>query len=88
MPPELTLVFPWLFFEYLKQFKEWKIPDKKKLMCHIKHALIELYQGEGHLPAGEPLDSCILIKFSTQINCLLTKLSQIVGPQALEQFYC
>ena len=62
------------------------MPDEAKLTCRIKHALIALYQAEEHLPPAEPTDSKLRLEFRTQIDRLRTKLSQIAGPEALEQF--
>ena len=45
-----------------------------------------MYQAEEHLPPGEPLDSKLRLEFRTQIDRLRAKLSQIAGPESLEQF--
>ena len=75
-----------MLFEYLKRFKAWKVPDEAKLTCRIKHALIALYQAEEHLPPDEPEDSKLKIEFRTQIERLRSKLQQIAGVDALNQF--
>jgi len=86
VPHELTKDFPTMLFEYLKRFKAWKVPDEAKLTCRIKHALIALYQAEEHLPPDEPEDSKLKIEFRTQIERLRSKLQQIAGVDALNQF--
>lgn len=83
---ELTKDFPTLLFEFLKRFKAWKVPDEAKLTSRIKHALIALYQAEEHLPPDEPEDSKLKIEFRTQIERLRSKLQQIAGVDALNQF--
>eukprot|EP00291_Cryptomonas_curvata_P026192 CAMPEP_0172174800 /NCGR_PEP_ID=MMETSP1050-20130122/13871_1 /TAXON_ID=233186 /ORGANISM="Cryptomonas curvata, Strain CCAP979/52" /LENGTH=643 /DNA_ID=CAMNT_0012846827 /DNA_START=422 /DNA_END=2354 /DNA_ORIENTATION=- len=86
VPPDLTEGFPTMLFEYLKRFKAWKVPDEAKLTCRIKHALIALYQAEEHLPPDEPEDSKLKVEFRTQIERLRSKLQQIAGVDALNQF--
>lgn len=86
VPEELTAEFPTMLFEYLKRFKAWKVPDEAKLTCRIKHALIGLYQAEGHLPPDEPEESKLKAEFRTQIERLRSKLQQIAGADALAQF--
>ena len=86
VPHDLTKDFPSLLFEYLKRFKAWKVPDEAKLTCRIKHALIALYQAQEHLPPDEPEDSKLKIEFRTQIERLRSKLQQIAGKDALNQF--
>ena len=83
---DLTKDFPTMLFEYLKRFKAWKIPDEKKLVTRIKHALVALYQAEEHLPVDEPDDSKLRIEFVTQIERLRSKMIQIVGVNALNEF--
>lgn len=86
VPFHLTLDFPVFLFEYLKNFKAWKVPDEAKLVCRIKHALIALYGAESNLPRNEPEDSKLKIEFRTQIERLRSKLSQIGGHEALLKF--
>ena len=86
VPHGLSCDFPTMLFEYLKRFKAWKVPDEAKLTCRIKHALIALYQAEGHLPADEPEDSKLKLEFRTQIERLRSKLQQIAGAEALQKF--
>jgi hypothetical protein len=86
VPPAVSKDFPTLLFEYLRCFKAWKGPDEEKLVCRIRHALVALYQAEAHLPADEPADSRLKLEFRTQVERLRSKLSQIRGPDALEQF--
>jgi hypothetical protein len=86
VPHDLTEGFPTMLFEYLKRFKAWKVPDEAKLTCRIKHALIALYQAEEHLPPDEPEDSKLKVEFRTQIERLRSKLQQIAGVDALNQF--
>ncbi len=83
---DLAESFPTVLFEYLKQFKAWKVPDEAKLVCRIKHALVALYQAREHLPHDEPDDSKLKIEFRTQIERLRSKLQQIGGVDALSQF--
>ncbi len=85
VPSALTEEFPTALFEYLKRFKAWKVPDEAKLTCRIKHALIALYQAEGHLPPDEPEDSKLKVEFRTQIDRLRGKLLQIAGQAALDK---
>ena len=86
VPLDLTKDFALLLFEYLRNFKAWKVPDEAKLTCRIKHALIALYQAEDHLPPDEPHDSKLKVEFRTQIERLRGKLYQIAGPKALKEF--
>ncbi len=86
IPTDLTRNFPTLIFEYLKCFKAWKLPDESKLKCRIKHALIALIQAQRHLPPDEPHDSKLNIEFRTQIERLRSKLQQIAGVEALNEF--
>ena len=86
VPHELTKDFPIILFEFLKRFKAWKVPDEAKLTCRIKHALIALYQAEEHLPPDEPVDSKLKTEFRVQIERLRSKLQQIAGVDALNQF--
>ena len=86
VPSDVTNGFPEMLFEYLKRFKAWKVPDEAKLTCRIKHALIALYQAEGHLPPDEPDDSKLKIEFRIQITRLRSKLEQIAGRSALDEF--
>jgi hypothetical protein len=86
VPSALTKDFPTMFFEYLKRFKAWKVPDEAKLTCRIKHALVALYQAEEHLPPDEPVDSELKVELRTQIDRLRGKLQQIAGADALAQF--
>lgn len=83
---ELTKDFPTLMFEYLKNFKAWKIPDEAKLTCRIKHALIALYESLDALPHDEPVDSPLKKEFESNIVRLRSKLSDIAGPQKLAEF--
>ena len=86
VPVQLSIDFTSLLFEFLKDFKAWKVPDEAKLTCRIKHALIALYDAEEHLPHDEPEDSKLKIEFRTQIERLRSKLQQIAGPAVLRQF--
>jgi hypothetical protein len=86
VPGDLTERFPVMLFEYLKCFKAWKVPDEAKLTCRIKHALIALYQAEGHLPPDEPGNSKLRAEFRTQITRLRSKLQQIAGDGELTKF--
>lgn len=78
--------FASLLFDYLAKFKAWKIPDETKLTCRIKHALIALYGAEAQLPADEPEDSNLRVELRTQIERLRTKLEQIAGIGAVNDF--
>ena len=42
VPHELTKDFPTLLFNFLKNFKAWKVPDEIKLTHIVKHALIAI----------------------------------------------
>ena len=86
VPHDLSVDFETLLYEYLKAFKAWKVPDEAKLTCRIKHALIALYQAKEHLPPDEPEDSKLNIEFRTQIERLRSKLAQIAGEAALQEF--
>jgi hypothetical protein len=86
VPVNLTIAFPTMLFEYLRNFKAWKIPDETKLTCRIKHALVALYQAQENLPVDEPSDSKLSVELRTQIERLRRKLSQIAGTQELEKF--
>jgi hypothetical protein len=86
VPSDLSKDFPTLLFEFLKRFKAWKVPDEAKLTCRIKHALVALYQAEGHLPSDEPAESKLKLEFRTQIERLRGKLQQIAGDEALQKF--
>ena len=81
-----TKSFSMALLDYYRDFKAWKVPDEAKLTCRIKHALIALYQAEGHLPADEPEDSKLKLEFRTQIERLRSKLQQIAGAEALQKF--
>ncbi len=83
---DLSCDFPTTLLEYLKRFKEWKVPDEAKLTCRIKHALIALYNAQQHLPPDEPEDSKLKVEFRTQIERLRAKLQQIAGADALAEF--
>jgi hypothetical protein len=84
---DLEESFPTVLFEYLKQFKAWKVPDEARLVCCIKHALIfiALCQAREHLPHDEPEDSKLKIEFRTQIKRLWSKLQQIGEVDALAE---
>lgn len=86
VPFQLTDGFSDMLYEYLKNFKEWKVPDEAKLTNRIKHALHALYNAEDALPPNEPDDSKLKIELKIQISRLREKLVQIAGPQPLEEF--
>ena len=86
VPSAMTEKFTALLFDYLCHFKAWKVPDEKKLVLRIQHALLALYQARAHLPREEPADSKLNIEFETQITRLRSKLVQIAGRPALEKF--
>jgi hypothetical protein len=83
--PDITATFQGLLYEYLKNFKTWKVPDEAKLTARITHALRALYDSEAHLPQDEG-ESRLALEFRTQIARLRSKLSQIAGANALAQF--
>jgi hypothetical protein len=86
VPYELTKDFSTMLFKYFECFKAWKEPDKAKLICRIKHALIALYKAEEHLPPNEPENSEFKIVFNMQIKQLRNKLQHITGVEALLLF--
>ena len=77
-------VFESSLAEYLRRFKEWKIPDEKKLVIRLKHALMALYRAsddvEGHL------DMHLMVAFRTQIEKINQKFKQIAGEAAFAEF--
>ena len=79
----ITSDFATFLFQYLANFKQWNVPDEKKLVNSIEHALMALYQAEHHLPPDEPEDSTFKIEFRTQIERLCSKLLQIGGQEEL-----
>ena len=85
VPADQTKDFPTALFEFLRRFKAWKVPDEIKLTCRIKHALVALYDAEGHLPPDEPEDSKLKVEFRTQIARLREKLKQIAGQEAVDK---
>ena len=86
IPLDVTRPFESLLCNYLKCFKAWKVPDEAKLTCRIQHALIALYEAQGHLPACEPAESKLSVEFRTQIARLRDKLKQIAGEAKLREF--
>ena len=86
VPVDVTEGFQHFLYEYLRLFTAWKVPDEAKLTSRIKHALVALYEAEGHLPPDESPDSQLRVEFRTQIERLREKLSQIAGPAALAAF--
>ncbi len=86
MPRDLTKSFPSALFDYLRDFKAWKISDEARLVSRIKHALVMLYRGKMQLPPDEPEDSQLNTEFRTQICRLRQKMQQIAGPAMLSKF--
>jgi hypothetical protein len=86
VPFELTDGFNGLLCDYLRTFKEWKVPDEIKLTNRCKHALIALFSSFDHLPPDEPDDSRLKVELSTQIARLRNKLLQVAGQKALDDF--
>ena len=85
VPHELTEDFPTLLFNFLKNFKAWKVPDEIKLTHIVKHALIALYQALEHLPPDEPEDCKMKKEFNTIIPRLCSKLQQIASIKAFDE---
>jgi hypothetical protein len=82
----MTKDFTTLLYNYLCHFKAWKVPDEKKLVARIQHALVALYDAHGHLPPNESRDSKLNIEFRTQIGRLRIKLVKIAGQETLDKF--
>lgn len=85
LPRDLLSQFPRHLFKYLAAFKAWKIPDQETLIPRIRNALVALYAAERHIPANEE-SPALQQEFTTQITRLRTKLHQIGGADALEEF--
>jgi hypothetical protein len=85
VPSALSKDFTALLFNYLRHFKAWKVPDEKKLVTRIKHALLALYQARAHLPHDEPVDSKLNTEFETQIKRLREKLLVIAGQAEVDR---
>jgi hypothetical protein len=83
VPNELTKDFCSMLFLYLKYFKEWKAPNTNKLLCRIKHSLIQLYQVEKTIS-----EDSISIKEKIHINImnLRNKLKEHGGLEELKKF--
>lgn len=81
---DMSLKFQPLLFEYLRDFKIWKVPDELKLTKRIKRSLTTLYSVNGHL--SHKTDSNLRIEFKTQISRLRGKLEQIAGKDCLDEF--
>jgi len=80
---KVTRKFIPLLSEYSLRFKEWKIPDERKVICRMKHALIALYTSEllvnrGNIPVRN--------QFAAQIGSLRAKFRAIAGQEALDAF--
>ncbi len=86
LPLDLTKSLPNALFNYLRDFKAWKVPDQAKLTSRIKHALVALYDARRMLPADEPENSQLNTEFRTQICRLRHKLGQIAGVEVLANF--
>ncbi len=86
LPLDLTKSLPNAIFNYLRDFKAWKVPDQAKLASRIKHALVALYDARRMLPADEPENSQLNTEFRTQICRLRHKLGQIAGVEVLARF--
>ena len=67
-------------------WQAWKVPDEQRLTSRIKRALVALYHVEEQLPPDEPLESKARLGLRTRIDALRAKLSQIAGPESLEEF--
>ena len=81
---DVSLKFQPLLFEYLRDFKLWKVPDELKLTQRIKRSLTTLYNVNGHL--SHKTESNLRIEFKTQIDRLRGKLEQIAGKDCLDEF--
>lgn len=86
VPAALSAQFPRLLAEYMDRFGRWKIPDERKLVCRLKHALVALYSAHRALPADEPFDSPVRVEIRVQIDRLRGKLRQIGGPRVQIEF--
>ena len=86
MPHDVTKSFPSQLFDYLRDFKAWKIPDEARLLKRIEHALVALYQARAHLPPDEPENSQLNTEFRTQISRLKEKMLKIGGAAFFAKF--
>jgi hypothetical protein len=86
IPSEVSKGFLELLRDYSLDFRRWKVPDEARLSQRIRHALVALYNAQGHLPADEPANSPLNLEFNVQIGRLRAKLLQIAGQTALNRF--
>ena len=79
--------FPSLLYGYFRIFREWKDIDRIKTTKRVKNALNALYDAEMAFPVDCP--SCFsdrMDQIRTQIEMLRTRMQQIAGVGALEEF--
>ena len=86
IPSNITKSFPFLLFDYLRDFKAWKVPDDAKLVCRIKHSLVGLYQAIRKLPSDEPKDSRLNTELREHIRVMREKLLEKGGAHELSMF--
>lgn len=76
-----------LLFNYLRKFKEWKVPDEIKLIGRIKCALVALYLAQEALPSMDESERPrMAAELSTQIDRLRGKYRQIAGNDEYAKF--
>ena len=81
--PEMP--FMQVLVDYLHAYKTWATPDKATLVARIENAIVGLTQAEAHIPAEEPEDSPLRVKFRRDIRRMKDKLAQTGGAQALAE---
>ena len=86
LPRDLTKSFPPALFEYMRDFKGWKVPDEQKLLARIKDALCKMYVVKEYMSSDEPEDSKQNTDLRDNIFRLREKLRQIAGNAELALF--
>lgn len=83
VPPDICA----LFDAYNEAFVAWKVPDERRLIENITHALERLIHARWLIPSVETEDNPLIREFEVQTARLEAKLVQIGGKKALDAFY-
>jgi hypothetical protein len=79
----LTVNFVPLFEDFYCRFKEWKVPDEKRLLGRLKEALITLYVHEALVARGE---TRLQGDYQERIEQIREKIRSIAGVEELDAF--
>lgn len=83
---EPVRVFPLLLITYWRHFRAWKVPDERRLIDRIIHALVELYNAKKTFNTTDPEDVEVMAEYRKQRELVRAKLLQIAGQEALDKF--